>query len=285
MLHKILSNQQLSENVFRMEVEAPLVASARKPGQFVIVGVTDEYSERIPLTIAGAHPDKGTIELIYQRVGKSTAEMAELKEDANLGYIAGPLGMPTHIEKVGTVVCIGGGIGNAPLLPIATAMKKAGNKVISIIGARDKDLLILEEDFAAVSDELIIVTDDGSYGRKGLVTEPLKEICEGPEKPDLAIAIGPTIMMKFCCKTTEQFDVPTLVSLNTIMVDGTGMCGGCRVEVGGETKFVCVDGPEFDGHKVDFDQMMRRLSAYKAQEQKAHDQYKDHKCRLGLDKN
>lgn len=284
MLYKIVSNQQLSENVFRMEVAAPLVARACKPGQFVIVGVTDEYSERIPLTIAGVHPDKGTIELIYQRVGKSTAEMADLKAGSGLGYIVGPLGKPTHIEKVGTVVCIGGGIGNAPLLPIATAMKNAGNKVISIIGARDKGLLILEEDFAAVSDELIVVTDDGSYGRKGLVTEPLKEICQGEQKPDLAIAIGPTIMMKFCCETTKEFDVPTLVSLNTIMVDGTGMCGGCRVEVGGETKFVCVDGPEFDGHKVDFDQMMRRLSAYKTQEQKAYKQYKEHKCRLGLDK-
>ncbi|MCF7956429.1 MAG: sulfide/dihydroorotate dehydrogenase-like FAD/NAD-binding protein [Phycisphaerae bacterium] len=279
-MHKILCKQQLSENVFRIEVEAALIARARKPGQFVIVGVVDEYSERIPLTIAGAHPDKGTIELIFQRVGKSTAEMADMNEGDSLGYIAGPLGQPTHIEKVGTVVCVGGGIGNAPLLPIATAMKEAGNKVISIIGARDKSLIILENEFAAISDELIVVTDDGSYGRKGLVTEPLAEICEN-EKPDLAIVIGPTIMMKFCCKTTEPFGVHTLVSLNTIMVDGTGMCGGCRVEVGGETKFVCVDGPEFDGHKVDFDQMMRRLGAYKVQEQKALEEYK-HKCRFGL---
>ena len=257
-----------------------MIARARKPGQFVIVGVVDEYSERIPLTIAGAYPDKGTIELIFQRVGKSTAEMADMNEGDSLGYIAGPLGKPTHIEKVGTVVCVGGGIGNVPLLSIATAMKEAGNKIISIIGARDKELLILEKEFAAISDELIVVTDDGSYGRKGLVTEPLKEVCEN-EKPDLAIAIGPTIMMKFCCKTTEPFGVHTLVSLNAIMVDGTGMCGGCRVEVGGETKFVCVDGPEFDGHKVDFDQMMRRLNAYKTQEKKAYDDYK-HKCRIGL---
>ena len=281
-MYKILCKKQLSENVFRIEVEAAMIARACKPGQFVIVGVADEYSERIPLTIAGAYPDKGTIELIFQRVGKSTAEMADMNEGDSLGYIAGPLGQPTHIEKVGTVVCVGGGIGNAPLLPIATAMKEAGNKVISIIGARDKELLILEKEFAAISDELIVVTDDGSYGRKGLVTEPLKEICEN-EKPDLAIVIGPTIMMKFCCKTTEPFGVHTLVSLNTIMVDGTGMCGGCRVEVGGETKFVCVDGPEFDGHKVDFDQMMRRLNAYKTQEKKAYDDYK-HKCRIGLDK-
>jgi ferredoxin--NADP+ reductase len=283
MSHKIVCKEQLSENVFRIEIEAPLVARARKAGQFVIVGVADEYSERIPLTIAGCHRDKGTIELIFQRVGKSTAEMADMSEGDSLGYVAGPLGQPTHIEKVGTVVCVGGGIGNAPLLPIATAMKEAGNKVISIIGARDKGLLILEKEFAAISDELIVVTDDGSYGRKGLVTEPLAEICESV-KPDLAIVIGPTIMMKFCCKTTEPFGVHTLVSLNTIMVDGTGMCGGCRVEVGGETKFVCVDGPEFDGHKVDFDQMMRRLGAYKKQEQKALEDYK-HKCRFGLKNN
>lgn len=282
MPHKVISKITLSENVFRMKVEAPLIAKARKPGQFVIVGVNEEYGERIPLTIAGADPDAGTIELIFQRVGKSTTQMADLNEGDDLAYVAGPLGQPTHVEKFGTVVCIGGGIGNAPLLPIATAMKQAGNKVISIIGSRTKELLILEDDFKAISDELIVVTDDGSYGRKGLVTEPLKEICQ-TEKPDLAVAIGPGIMMKFCCKTTEEFNVPTVVSLNTIMVDGTGMCGGCRVEVGGETKFVCVDGPEFDGHKVDFDQMLKRLGAYKAQEKKAHEQYQKHRCKIGLD--
>ncbi len=283
MPHKVISKITLSENVFRMKVQAPLVAKARKPGQFVIVGVNEEYGERIPLTIAGADPGNGTIELIFQRVGKSTSQMADMNEGDELAYIAGPLGQPTHVEKLGTVVCIGGGIGNAPLLPIATAMKKAGNKIISIIGARTKELLILEDDFKAISDELIVVTDDGSYGRKGLVTEPLKEICQ-KEKPNLAVAIGPAIMMKFCCKTTKEFDVPTVVSLNTIMVDGTGMCGGCRVEVGGETKFVCVDGPEFDGHKVDFDQMLKRLGAYKEQEQKAHEQYQKHRCKIGLDR-
>ena len=282
MSHKVISKITLSENVFRMKVEAPLVAKARKPGQFVIVGVSEEYGERIPLTIAGADAGEGTIDLIFQRVGKSTTQMADLNEGDDLGYVAGPLGQPTHVEKFGTVVCIGGGIGNAPLLPIATAMKNAGNKVISIIGSRTKELLILEEDFKAISDELIVVTDDGSYGRKGLVTEPLKEICQN-QKPDLAVAIGPGIMMKFCCKTTEEFEVPTVVSLNTIMVDGTGMCGGCRVEVGGETKFVCVDGPEFDGHKVDFDQMMKRLGAYRVQEQKAHEEYQKHRCKIGLD--
>ena len=198
--------------------------------------------------------------------------------------ILGPLGKPTHIENFGTVVCVGGGIGNAPLLPIATAMKKAGNNVISILGARNKELLILEDDFTAVSDDLIVMTDDGSYGRKGLVTEPLKELCQAKQKPNLVTAIGPAIMMKFCCEVTKKFEVPTVVSLNTIMVDGTGMCGGCRVEIGGETKFVCVDGPEFDGHKVNFDLMMKRMNAYKTQEEKAHKQYQQHRCRIGLDK-
>jgi ferredoxin--NADP+ reductase len=280
MSHKIVAKQQLSENVFTVEVEAKLIAAARKPGQFVIVGTSDDYGERIPLTIAGVDVAKGTITLVFQRVGKTTAEMADLNIGDDLGYIAGPLGQPTHIEKLGTVVCVGGGIGNAPLLPIATAMKEAGNKVISIIGARTKELIILEDEFAKISDELIVVTDDGSHGRKGLVTEPLEEICNSSDKPSKVIAIGPAIMMKFCCLTTAKYDVPTEVSLNTIMIDGTGMCGGCRVEVGGETKFVCVDGPEFDGHKVNFYQMIKRLGAYKTQEQKAHQAYKDHKCNL-----
>lgn len=281
MSFKILSKKQLSENVFQMDVEAPLVARSRKAGQFVIVSVDQDAGERIPLTIAGANAENGSIRLIFQRVGKATTQMADLTEGQSLGYIAGPLGQPTHIEKLGTVVCVGGGIGNAPLLPIATALKEAGNTIISIIGARTKDLLILEEDFRAISDELIIVSDDGSCGRKAVVTEPLKEICSRTPKPDLAIAIGPAVMMKFCCQTTKEFNVPTQVSLNTIMVDGTGMCGGCRVEVGGETKFVCVDGPEFDGHQVNFDQMMRRMSAYKALEQRALEQYQ-HKCKIGL---
>ena len=278
---KILSNKQLSENVFQMDVEAPLVARSRKAGQFVIVSVDEDAGERIPLTISGADPEKGSIRLIYQRVGKATAQMAELKEADAMGYIVGPLGQPTHIEKFGTVVCVGGGIGNAPLLPIATALKEAGNKIISILGARNQELLILGDEFKAISDELFVMTDDGSYGRKGLVTEPLKEVCNRDPKPDCAIAIGPAIMMKFCCETTKEFSVPTQVSLNTIMVDGTGMCGGCRVEVGGQTKFVCVDGPEFDGHQVNFEQMMKRMGAYKALEQKA---FEDHKCRIGLNK-
>ena len=278
----ILNNRKLSENVFQMDVEAPLVARSRKAGQFVIVSVDEDSGERIPLTISGADPGKGSIRLIYQRVGKATSQMAELKKGEAMGYIVGPLGKPTHIESFGTIVCVGGGIGNAPLLQIATALKEAGNKVISILGARNQELLILEDEFKAISDELFVMTDDGSYGRKGLVTEPLKEVCSRDPKPDCAIAIGPAMMMKFCCETTKKFSVPTQVSLNTIMVDGTGMCGGCRVEVGGETKFVCVDGPEFDGHQVNFEQMMKRMSAYKALEQKALDNFKDHKCRIGL---
>ena len=269
--------------MFTAEIEAPLVAKSRKPGQFVIVGVSGDYSERIPLTIAGADAQKGTIRLIWQRVGKSTAEMADMKIGDQFEIVTGPLGRPTHIEKFGTVVCVGGGIGVAPLLPIARGMAGAGNKIISILGARTKELLILEDDFAKLSDKLIVVTDDGSYGRKALVTEPLKEVCGRNPKPDLVVAIGPAIMMKFCCKTTAEYNVPTQVSLNTIMVDGTGMCGGCRVEVDGKAKFVCVDGPEFDGHKVNFDLMMKRLAAYKDQEQKAHEAYKKHRCKIGLD--
>jgi ferredoxin--NADP+ reductase len=283
-VYKILSKKQLSENVFQIDVAAPYVVRARKAGQFVIVAVEEEGGERIPLTIAGADPAKGTIRLIFQRVGKATARMADLKEGDSLGYVAGPLGRPTHIEKFGTVVCVGGGIGIAPLLPIATAMKEAGNTLIAILGARSKDLMILEEEFGAISEELIVVTDDGSYGRKALVTEPLKEICQRQPKPNLAIAIGPTIMMKFCCDTTRPFGVPTQVSLNTIMVDGTGMCGGCRVEVGGKTQFVCVDGPEFDGHQVNFDLMMKRMAAYKDLERRAFEEYKEHQCRIGLNR-
>ncbi len=284
MPHKIVSKKQLSEDVFTAEIEAPLVARARQPGQFVIISIHNEYSERIPLTIADVDLNKGTICLIWQRVGKTTAEMAELQQGDEIANVTGPLGKPTHIEKFGTVVCVGGGIGNAPLLPIAKALKEAGNKITSILGARTKELLILEDEFAQISDELIITTDDGSYGRKALVTEPLKEVCQRDKKPDLVVSIGPAIMMKFCCEVTRQFDIPIQVSLNTIMVDATGMCGGCRVEYDGKPKFVCVDGPEFDGLKIDFDLMIKRLNAYKNQEQQAYEQYKEHKCKIGLDK-
>jgi ferredoxin--NADP+ reductase len=246
-----------------------------KAGQFIMLQIDLDYGERIPLTIADADKEEGSITIIYQVVGLTTDELSRMNVGDDIPVLVGPLGKPTHVEKFGTVVCVGGGIGVAPLHPIAQAMKEAGNKVIIIMGARNKELMIMEEQMQKIADELIIVTDDGSYGRKALVTEPLKEICEREEKPDLAVAIGPPIMMKFCSKTTEPYNVPTVVSLNTIMVDGTGMCGGCRVNVGGEVKFVCVDGPEFDGHKVDFDNMMARLNSFKEIESEKHKCYLD----------
>ena len=273
-MSRILEKKQLSETVFQMRLEAPLIARERKAGQFIILQLCEDYGERIPLTIANADTAEGSITIIFQAVGKTTQNLAQLNVGDEVAALVGPLGTPTHIEKVGTVVCVGGGIGVAPLHPIAQAMKAAGNKVIIIMGARSKDLVILEDEMRAIADELIICTDDGSYGRKCLVTEPLKERCEQEPKPELAVAIGPPIMMKFCAETTRPYEVPTQVSLNTIMVDGTGMCGGCRVTVGDETKFVCVDGPEFDGHLVDFDNMITRLNSYKKQEAG------DHHCRL-----
>jgi ferredoxin--NADP+ reductase len=264
---RILHKEQLSADVFRMRLEAPLIAEERKAGQFIILQVNDNYGERIPLTIADADEEEGSISIIFQRVGKTTQELSMLNEGDDVPHLVGPLGMPTHIENFGHVVVVGGGIGVAPAFPIAQAMKNAGNKLTVIIGARNKDLIIMREEMESIADQLIVCTDDGSEGLKALVTEPLKELCESEDKPDIVVAIGPPIMMKFCSKTTEPYEVPTLVSLNTIMVDGTGMCGGCRVNVGGEVKFVCVDGPEFDGHKVDFDNMMNRLQSYKNQEQ------------------
>ncbi len=274
-MNKIIAKQQLSEEVFRIEVEAPMIAAARRPGQFVIVQLDTNFGERIPLTIADYDERKGSITLIFQTVGRTTHLLADLPVGASIANLVGPLGRPTHIEKFGTVVGVGGGIGVAPLHPIARAMKEAGNRLILILGARTSDLIILEQEMTALADEIIICTDDGSKGRKGLVTAPLEEICRRVPPPDLAVAIGPPIMMKFCAETTRPFKVPTIVSLNTIMVDGTGMCGGCRVTVGNTTKFVCVDGPEFDGHLVDFDNMMQRLKAYRPQEETAH-----HKCHL-----
>ncbi|MBP5319901.1 MAG: sulfide/dihydroorotate dehydrogenase-like FAD/NAD-binding protein, partial [Kiritimatiellae bacterium] len=275
-MNTILKKTQLSDEVFRMEVEAPLIARERKPGQFIILQVDTDVGERIPLTIADADPVKGSITLIFQTVGRTTHLLAEKEAGDTIAALLGPLGNPTKIEKVGHVVCVGGGIGVAPMHPIAQAMKAAGNTVTIIMGARNRSLLIMEEEMRAIADELIVVTDDGSYGRKGLVTEPLKELCERDPKPDLAVVIGPPIMMKFCSLTTKPFNVKNLDSLNTIMIDGTGMCGGCRVMVGGETKFVCVDGPEFDGHQVDFDLMMKRLRAYKPQEEEAHEAFHHH---------
>jgi ferredoxin/flavodoxin---NADP+ reductase len=279
-MHRIITKQQLSADVYMMRLEAPHIARERLPGQFVILQLDNEFGERIPLTIADADPDEGSITIIFQAVGKTTHNLADKKVGDHVESVLGPLGEPTHIEKFGTVVCVGGGIGVAPLHPIAKGMKAAGNKLIVIVGARNRDLVILEDQMRALADEFIVCTDNGSYGRKALVTEPLKEVCERVPKPDLAVAIGPPIMMKFCAEATRPFGVHTLVSLNTIMVDGTGMCGGCRVTVGGQTKFVCVDGPEFDGHKVDFDNMMQRLKSYRKQEDHAH-----HQCHLDAEVN
>ncbi len=275
-MSKILFKQQLSEKVYRMDLEAPLIAEERKAGQFIILQIDPEYGERIPLTIADADKEKGTITIIFQVVGLTTHQLSLLNEGDDIPVLVGPLGKPTHIEKFGTVVCVGGGIGVAPLHPIAQALKEAGNKVIIIMGARTKELVIMEDEMRKIADELIIVTDDGSYGRKALVTEPLKEVSERDPKPDMVIAIGPPIMMKFCSETTRPYGIFTQVSLNTIMVDGTGMCGGCRVNVGNEVKFVCVDGPEFDGHLVDFDNMMARLNAFK--------EIEEHKYKCFIDK-
>jgi ferredoxin--NADP+ reductase len=275
-MNKIISKKRLSDDVYEMTVEAPLIAASRKAGQFVIVQADTEWGERIPLTIADADPG-GALTMVFQTVGASTHKLAAKEQGDHIENILGPLGNPTHIEKFGHVICVGGGIGVAPLYPIVQAMKAAGNRVSVIIGARTKELVIFEERMKNHADELVVVTDDGSYGRKALVTEPLKEYCSALPKPDMSVAIGPPVMMKFCEKTAAEFDVPILVSLNTIMIDGTGMCGGCRVTVGGETKFVCVDGPEFDGHKVDFDNMMLRMKAFKAREDEDH-----HRCHLDL---
>ncbi|MGE0073856.1 MAG: ferredoxin-NADP reductase [Spirochaetae bacterium HGW-Spirochaetae-4] len=272
----ILDKRKLSAEVFRMEILAPNIARERKAGQFVILQQGGDYAERIPLTIADADPEKGSVTIVFQAVGEATHSLGMLEPGDAIENVLGPLGQPTHIENYGKVVCVGGGVGVAPMHPIAQALKQAGNDVRIIIGARNKDLVILEEEMQAIASELTICTDDGSYGRKALVTEPLKELCE-TWKPDLVVAIGPPIMMKFCTATTRPFGVPTVVSLNTIMIDGTGMCGGCRVSINGKTKFVCVDGPEFDAFAVDWDNLLMRLGTYKPQEQEAH-----HRCHIGL---
>ncbi|MBP5196553.1 MAG: bifunctional dihydroorotate dehydrogenase B NAD binding subunit/NADPH-dependent glutamate synthase [Bacteroidaceae bacterium] len=266
-MNKIVKKFQFSEKVFRLDVEAPLIAKARKAGHFVIVRV-DEKGERVPLTIAGSDTEKGTITLVIQTVGASTTKLCSLNEGDYIADVVGPLGRATHIENYGTVLCAGGGVGTAPMLPIIQALKAAGNKVISVIAGRSKELIILEDEVRASSDEVIIMTDDGSYGNKGVVTVGMEEVIQR-EKVDKCFAIGPAIMMKFCCLLTQKYNIPTDVSLNTIMVDGTGMCGACRVSVGGKMKFVCVDGPEFDGHQVDFNEMLRRGGAFKAEEAEA----------------
>ena len=268
-MYKIVRKIQFSEKVFRLDVEAPLIAKARKAGHFVIVRV-DEKGERVPLTIAGSDKEKGTITLVIQTVGASTSKLCALNEGNFIADVVGPLGRATHIENYGTVLCAGGGVGTAPMLPIIQALKAAGNRVVSVIAGRSKELIILEDEVRAASDDVIIMTDDGSYGKQGVVTVGMEEVIQR-EKVDKCFAIGPAIMMKFCCLLTKKYDIPTDVSLNTIMVDGTGMCGACRVSVGGKTKFVCVDGPEFDGHQVDFNEMMQRSGAFKAEEAEAYE--------------
>ena len=278
-MNKILEKEVLSDVTKLMVVEAPLVARKAQAGQFVIVRV-DEYGERVPLTIADYDREAGTIVLIFQEVGKSTMQMGTLEAGDELVTVVGPLGHATELDNFGTVVCIGGGVGIAPIFPIARALNEAGNTVISIIGARTSEYLFWEDRMRAVSDELIVCTDDGSYGRKALVTEPLKELLESPDKTISRVwAIGPMIMMKFVSLTTQPFEVSTIVSLNTIMVDGTGMCGGCRVLLDDGPQFVCVDGPEFDGHRVQWDNLLSRVQFYKEQEQVAVERWHE-KCKL-----
>ncbi len=264
-MYKILNAEELSAGVKSFIVEAPMVARKCQAGQFIILRI-DEVGERIPLTIADYDREKGTIQLIFQEVGDTTRQLGTLKAGDALLDVAGPLGKATEIENYGTVVCIGGGIGVAPVYPIARAYKKAGNRVVSIIGARNADLLIMEKEMRSVSDVLHITTDDGSAGRKGLVVDPLKDMIAAGEKIDRVMAIGPMVMMRGVAEVTRPYGIHTLVSLNPIMVDGTGMCGGCRCSVGGETKFACVDGPEFDGHAVDFNGLMSRARMYQTQE-------------------
>lgn len=278
-MYKILKKEVLSEVTKLMEVEAPHVARKARAGQFVIIRI-DEFGERIPLTIADYDRNKGTITIIFQEVGKTTMQLGRMEAGDALATFAGPLGHPTDIENYGTVVCIGGGVGIAPVFPIARELKEAGNRVISIIGARNRGLLFWEDRMRAVSDELIVCTDDGSAGRRCVVTEPLKEILGDPGMKVAKVwAIGPAVMMKFVAHATLPFKVPTVVSLNTIMIDGTGMCGGCRVNLEGGARFVCVDGPEFDAHRVDWEGLLSRLQFYRPEERVAVDHWK-HRCNL-----
>ncbi len=270
-MNRILDKEFLSENVFKMVVEAPYIAKNRKAGHFIILRL-DDKGERVPLTIADADPKNGSITLIVQIVGVTSHKLSLLNKGDNIHDLLGPLGKATHIHNAGHVICAGGGVGIAPLLPIVRAFKEAGNTVHTVLAARSKNLIILEEEMKASSDELIIMTDDGSYGQKGLVTKGMEEILN-KNVIDLGIVIGPAIMMKFAAETTKKYNVPTMASLNTIMVDGTGMCGCCRVTVDGQTKFVCVDGPEFDASKIDFDELLNRLRAYDEQERAQYEKY------------
>lgn len=281
-MNKIIRKEQFSENVFLFEIEAPLIAKSRKAGNFIILRV-DKNGERIPLTIADANTKKGTITIVVQRVGLSSFKLCSLNEGDTIADVVGPLGNPTHIENFGTVVCAGGGVGVAPMLPIIKALKAAGNRVLSVIAGRTKELIILENDVRACSDELIIMTDDGSYGEKGVVTIGIEKLIN-QEHVDKVFAIGPPIMMKFCCSLTQKYNIPTDVSLNTIMVDGTGMCGACRLTIGGKTKFVCIDGPEFDGALVDWDEMLKRMGTFKKAEKEEMEHYEQHLQNVKSDK-
>ena len=275
-MFEIVNKETVGPNVTRYEIKAPRVAKSRLCGQFVIVRGL-EHSERIPLTIADVNTTTGTITLIVQTVGKSTLEMTTLQKGGYFADVAGPLGQPSHIAKYGTVAVIGGGLGTAVVYPQAVALREAGNRIVSIIGARTKELVILEELLGSVSDQLIVITDDGSSGKKGLVTDALRELTQSDNKVDAVYCAGPVIMMKAVAELTRPMNIPTIVSLNPVMVDGTGMCGGCRVTIDGKRKFACVDGPEFDGHKVDFNELMDRLKTYKGHENK---KYEEHKCKL-----
>lgn len=270
-MFKIVEKREMAGNtVCHFKIEAPLIAAKAQPGQFVVLR-PNETGERIPLTMAGIDPEGGTIDIIFQVVGKTTAMLRTFQKGDTILDIIGPLGRPTHLEKLGTVICVGGGTGIAVLYPITKGLKDIGNHVISIIGARTKDLLIMEDYMKNASDELLITTDDGSYGRHGFVTDALKDLLDAKKDVKLVVGIGPVPMMKFVCKTTQPYGVKTLVSLNAIMVDATGMCGACRVSVGGKTRFCCVDGPEFDGHEVDFDELTKRQAAYLKEERKSYD--------------
>ena len=270
-MYKIVKKQPLNPTVTRMEIEAPLIAKKAKPGQFIILRV-DENGERIPLTVAGYDREKGTVTIIFQIVGATTEKLNHLNEGECLHDFVGPLGVPTHVDGLKKVCVIGGGVGCAIALPIAEELHAMGAEVTSIIGFRNQDLVILEDEFKACSDHFTLMTDDGSYGEKGNVTAPLKTLLENDERFDEVIAIGPRIMMKFVCLTTKEYDQKTVVSMNPIMVDGTGMCGGCRLTVGGKTKFACVDGPDFDGHEVDFDEAMSRSRSYTPFERHAYEE-------------
>lgn len=270
-MNQIVEKVLFSEKVAKFVVEAPRVAKSRKPGHFVIIRV-EEKGERIPLTIAGADPQKGTIDLVVQKMGVSSTKLFNLNVGDFILDLVGPLGKATHIHNAGTILACGGGVGVAPMLPIVEGFKKAGNRVISILAARSKDLIILEDEIRKWSDEVIIMTDDGSYGTKGLVTAGAEEVIKR-EKIDECIAIGPAIMMKFTSMLTKKYGIPTQASLNAIMVDGTGMCGACRVSVGGRTKFTCVDGPEFDAHQIDFDELIMRLGGYSEEEKRANERF------------